>query len=210
MTLMSYYYLALRLLIIFLCYFNVFWVETEALVRLDHQEHSPGNQGRMQSPKKWCVRLSWCYIHRKYNTQWNTKIHWNNVMYFMSDMNWFGAMETDTDHKGTSQDVVLVSGILAHLQLALLFNEIVTSPIISSLPLHWNGLILEVGTWQGCNKKERKLKDMVPIESSGSSSACRFDTDLLYLKGHYCYWWSASIQDHNRYLKSKNILSDSL
>lgn len=58
------------------------------------------------------------------------------VMYFMSDMNWFGAMETDTDHKGTSQDVVLVSGILAHLQLALLFNEIVTSPIISSLPLH--------------------------------------------------------------------------
>lgn len=54
----------------------------------------------------------------------------------MSDMNWFGAMETDTDHKGTSQDVVLVSGILAHLQLALLFNEIITSPIISLLPPH--------------------------------------------------------------------------
>lgn len=181
MTLMSYYYLALRLLIIFLCYFNVFWVETEALVRLDHQEYSPGNQGRMQSPEKWCVRLSWCYIHRKYNTQWNTKIHWN--MLSISRLIWIGLVPQRLTLiiKALLRMWYWLVCMLTHSQVALLFNEIVTSPIISSLPLHWNGLILEVGTWQGCNKKERKLKSMIPIESSSSSSACRFNADLLYL-----------------------------
>lgn len=40
------------------------------------------------------------------------------------------------------------------LTAPLLYNSMVKSPRICSLPPHCNGLILEVGRWQDCSKKE--------------------------------------------------------